>query len=131
MRRYLLDTNTVSYLLKGNDNIAQRIQAVPISSLCVSVVTEAELLFGLAKLPHAKRLHRLVKSFLQRVDVLPWDREVAVHYGKVRAKLETRGKVVAPLDLLIAAQAMSLDAILVTSDQAISNITGLKIEDWR
>ena len=73
MKRYLLDTNIVSHLIKGHPVVSQRIVKVPMASLGISVITEAELYYGLAKRPEAKRLHLVVEEFLKRVDVLPWD----------------------------------------------------------
>ncbi len=128
MTRYLLDTNTVSHLIKSHPLVARRVTQVPMASLCISAITEGELLFGLAKRPHATRLHAVVQEFLRRVDVLPWSSTES--YGAVRADLESRGKTLAPLDLLIAAQARGMDAMLVTNDQAFAHVRGLKIEDW-
>lgn len=128
--RYMLDTNTVSNLLKGHPNVAQRIVAVPITSLCISAITEGELLFGLAKRPSAERLHIAVGEFLRRADVLPWDRAVAKHYGTVRANLESHGKILSPLDLLIAAHALAVGAVLVTNDRAFGLVANLESQDW-
>lgn len=72
------------------------------------------MLFAQAKRPKARRLHRAVREFLRRVDVLPWDSAVAEHYGVVRADLARYGKTHAPLDLLIATHALSVGAVLVT-----------------
>ena len=130
MKRYMLDTNTVSHLLREHPAVARRLVAVPMASLCISAITEGELLFGLAKRPAAKQLHVAVREFLRRVDVLPWDRAAAEHYGAVRADMARQGKVLAPLDLLIATHALSVDAVLVTNDRAISQMTHLHIEDW-
>lgn len=130
MKRYLLDTNTVSHLIKGNPAVARRVVAVPMASLCISVITEGELLFGLAKRPDAKRLHLAVQEFLRRVDVLPWDSSCANHYGTVRADLERQGKILAPLDLLIAVHALRIGAVLVSNDRAFFQAADLSIEDW-
>lgn len=130
MKRYMLDTNMVSHLIKAHPAVCSRVVVVPITSLCISVITEAELQFGLAKRPDAKRLHFAVQEFLRRVDVLPWDRTISQHYGKVRVDLEPQGKSLAPLDLLIAAHAMSEGVVLVTNDSAFRQITELTIEDW-
>ena len=130
MKRYLLDTNTVSFLIKGHAGVAGRVLAVPMASLCISAITEGELLFGLAKRPDAKRLHLVVQEFLRRVEVLAWDSSVTAHYGRVGASLERQGKTLAPLDLLIASHALSLDAVLVTNDKAFSQVEGLNVEDW-
>ncbi|MBU2851080.1 type II toxin-antitoxin system VapC family toxin [Acidithiobacillus ferrivorans] len=130
MKLYMLDTNTVSHLLREHPVVTKRIVAVPMASLCISAITEGELLFGLAKRPTAKRLHVAVRQFLRRVDVLPWNSSTAEHYGIVRADMEKRGRILASLDLLIAAHALSVDAALVTNDKALSQMADLQIEDW-
>lgn len=126
----MLDTNTVSHLLREHPAVARRIVAVPMASLCISAITEGELLFGLAKRPAAKQIHVAVREFLRRVDVLPWDSTAAALYGTVRADMARQGKVLAPLDLLIATHALSVGAALVTNDHAFSQMTSLHIEDW-
>ena len=128
MTRYLLDTNTVSHLIKSHPLVSHRVKQVPMAALCISAITEGELLFGLAKRPEAVRLHVAVREFLRRVDVLPWNS--ADRYGVARADLENRGKSLAPLDLLIAAHALSVGAVLVTNDHAFAYVPGLEIEDW-
>ena len=130
MTRYLLDTNTVSYLIKGNATVARRLVDTPMVSLCISSVTEGELRFGLAKRPHAKRLHILVREFLLRIDVLSWESTTAEHYGTMRALLEQKGRTLAPLDMLIAAHALAVDAVLVTNDQSFGRVPDLRVEDW-
>lgn len=130
MTRYMLDTNTVSHLMKAHPAVTQRVVATSMASLCISAVTEGELSFGLAKRPDAKRLHLAVREFLRRVDVLPWDSTIAEHYGTVRADMERRGRILAPLDLLIAAHALSLSAVLVTNDKAFAQVVDLQVEDW-
>ena len=126
----MLDTNTVSQLLKANPAVARRVVAAPMASLCISVVTECELLFSLAKRPDAKRLHAAVRQFLLRVDVLPFDSATAEQYGAIRASMEKVGKSLSPLDLMIAAHALDAGAILVTSDRAFKQVPKLKIENW-
>ena len=130
MIRTMLDTNTVSHLIKAHPAVARRVVAAPMASLCISVVTEGELLFGLAKRPDATRLQLVVRQFLLRVDVLPWDSTAAQQYGTVRANLERQGKILAPLDLLIACHALSVGAVLVTNDHAFGQVAELQVEDW-
>lgn len=130
MKHYLLDTNMVSHLLRGQARVVQRVEAVPMASLSISAITEGELLFGLARRPEATRLQQLVQAFLRRVEVLPWDSTVAAVYGNTRAALVAQGKVIAPLDLLIATHALGSGAVLVSNDQAFRQIDGLALEDW-
>ena len=129
MTRYMLDTNMVGHLLKENPAVVRQVIAVPMADLCVSVITEGEIRFGLAKRPDATRLHRAVGEFLKRVDVLPWDRLVAAGYGPLRADMERAGRTLAPLDRLIAAHAVSARAVLVTNDRAFGLVPGLGVED--
>lgn len=126
----MLDTNTVSHLIKAHPAVARRVVAVPMASLCISSITEGELRFGLAKRPSAKQLHRIVEEFLRCVDVLPWDSVTAQRYGTVRAAMQRQGKNLGPLDLLIATHALAVGAVLVTNDQAFQQVADLHIEDW-
>jgi tRNA(fMet)-specific endonuclease VapC len=129
--RYLLDTNTVSYIIKGNrPRVRERLLRVPMAEVGISVITEAELLFGLARRPEATKLKTVVEEFLLRVEVLPWDSDAAHEYAKIRAALEGGGEPMGNLDLMIAAQALGLDLVLVSSDAVFRRVEGLKIEDW-
>ena len=78
---YLLDTNTVSFIIKGNLRVRQRLVQVPMDQIAISVVTEAELRFGLARLPGATRLRIGVEEFLLRTEILPWNSEAAKRYA--------------------------------------------------
>ncbi len=104
--------------------------AVPISALCISAITEGEIAYGLAKRPDAKRLHRITAEILKRVDVLPWGREAAAEYGRLRAMMQRGGLVLGALDLLIAAHAVSEGAVLVSNNRAVGMVAGLVVEDW-
>ncbi|MDR1850304.1 MAG: type II toxin-antitoxin system VapC family toxin [Zoogloeaceae bacterium] len=126
----MLDTNTVSHLVKSHPAVSLRITEVPMTALCISAITGGELMFGLAKVPDAKRLHQAVMEFLRRVDVLPWDSAVMTRYGSVRAAIEKQGQTLGTLDMLIAAHALETDSVLVTNDAAFSRVAGLTVEDW-
>jgi len=129
--RYLLDTNTASYVIKGNfPRVRERLLRVPMAEVGVSAVTEAELRFGVARKPGAIRLKTAVEEFLLRVEVLPWDSAAAEEYAEVRADLERTGKPMGNLDLLIAAHAISAQLVLVTHDHVFRRIKRLKVEDW-
>ena len=129
--RYLLDTNTVSYIIKGNiPRIRERLLKVPIAEVGLSVVTEAELLFGVARRPEAARLRVAVEEFLLRMEVLPWTSYAAQQYAEIRAALERKGIPMGNLDMMIAAQALAAEAILVTRDRVFQRVKGLRVEDW-
>lgn len=127
---YLLDTNTVSHLIKRHPQATQRLLALPMHSICISAITAGELAFGLAKRPEAVALKAAVHEFLQRVEVLPWDEDVAQTHGTLRAQLQSRGTPLAALDTQIAAHALHVKAVLVSSDKAFLQITPLEVEDW-
>ncbi len=130
-RRYLLDTNTASCIIKGNNPaVDRRLASVPMAQLAVSVVTEGELRFGAARLPDAARLHALIADFFLRVTILPWDSDAARRYGELRATLEREGRPMGNLDMMIGAHALALGAVLVSNDHALARIKGLKVEDW-
>jgi tRNA(fMet)-specific endonuclease VapC len=129
-RLYLLDTNTVSYLIKRHPQVTQHLLAVPMHSVCISAITAGELAFGLAKRPEAVALKAAVNEFLRRVEVLPWDAAVAQTYGALRAQMQSKGKPLAALDMQIAAHAVHMKATLISSDKAFSKIAGLNTVDW-
>jgi tRNA(fMet)-specific endonuclease VapC len=129
--RYLLDTNTVSYIIKGNrPRVREQLLRVVMAEVGISVITEAELWFGLARRPEATRLKTVVEEFLLRVEVLPWDSEAARQYLRIRAALEGGGEPMGNLDLMIAAQAVASELVLVSSDAVFRRVKGLKIRDW-
>lgn len=130
MIRYMLETNTVSLLLRQHPEVQRRVLAAPMAALRLSVITEAELLFGLAKRPAARRLALAVRELLRRVEVVAWERSAAARYGALRAGLERNGRTLAPLDLLIAAHALDRQAVLVTNDRAFEMVPGLELADW-
>ncbi len=129
--RYLLDTNTASYIIKGNiPRVRERLLKVPMSRLLISAVTEAELLYGAARKSDSVRLKTAVDEFLLRVDSLPWDSNAARRYADLRAALEISGTSMGNLDMMIAAHALAAEAILVTNDRSFRRLKNLKIEDW-
>ncbi len=130
MTRYMLDTNIVSHFVRQHQEVIQRAIALPMDDICISAITEGELLFGLIRRPDATRLNFGVQQFLNRIEVLPWGRAVAAEYAALRTSQERRGKTLAPIDLLIAAHAISAGATLVSNDSAFTQISGLSVEDW-
>jgi tRNA(fMet)-specific endonuclease VapC len=129
--RYLLDTNTASYLIKGNmPQVRERLLAVPMAEVGISVITEAELRFGVARRPAARRLAMAVEEFVLRLEVLPWSSEAAKRYAQLRADMEKKGEPMGNLDMMIAAQALAEEVVLVTHDRVFRRVKGLKSEDW-
>jgi tRNA(fMet)-specific endonuclease VapC len=132
-QRFMLDTNTVSYVIKGRPpEVRQRLTALPMNSIVISAITQAELLHGLARKGKPANLARAIQEFVLRVQVLPWDGRVAQTYGDLRASCEARGVTLDALDMMIAAHAIAAKATLITHDQAFSRVSdeGLVVEDW-
>jgi tRNA(fMet)-specific endonuclease VapC len=128
---YLLDTNICSYIIKNTyPAIRTHLLKVSMSDVFISVITEAELLFGRQKHPGNHALKTAIHEFLQRVNILPWDSDAAKHYAHLRSALELSGKPLGNMDLMIASHALSTNATLVTHDKAFRMIEKLKHVDW-
>jgi len=129
--RFLLDTNIASYVIKGNvPHVREKLVGIPMAEIGISVITEAELRFGVARRPKAAHLKLAVDEFLLRVEILPWDSKSAQHYALLRKPLEDSGTPVGNFDMMIAAQALAAGAVLVTHDRVFHRIAHLRIEDW-
>lgn len=128
MAEWMLDTNAVSALTKG---LAPRLEErLDEQAFCISVITEAELRFGLARRPINANLRRIVEQFLATANVKPWNSDCAQRYASLRTELETRGTPLAPMDLLIASHALAEDCIFVSADRAFAQVPGLRVLDW-
>ncbi len=129
--KYMLATNTASHIIKGSvPGVREKLLTIPMAQICISAVTQGELLFGVAKLPKATHLQRIVHEFLLRVDILPWDSGAAECYGTLRASQEQLGKPLGNLDMMIAAHAMAENVVLVTNDQVFKQVDYLQVQDW-
>ena len=124
----MLDTNAVSALIKNRANTLSIVLTERPS--CISVITEAELRFGLARRAVNADLRRIVENYLASVDILPWSSTSAQRYSLLRAELEALGKSLAPMDLLIASHAMAEDCTLVSADRVFTQVPGLRVFDW-
>ena len=114
---HMLDTDTASYLIKGKSPaIEARLAALVPSAVCVSVMTRAELQYGLTRLPPDHRLHLAVRQFLKLVRILPWDTDAADWYAEIRHQLISSGQPIGEMDMMIAAHALSAGAVLVTNN---------------
>jgi len=129
----MLDTNMASYVIKGTPpQVRHRLTATPSDAVVVSVVTKAELLYGVARKGNPPRLARLVDELLRRVRVLPWDDSAAEAYARVGASCAAQGITLTALDMMIATHAVATDAVLITHDTAFTHIPdgALTVEDW-
>ena len=129
IQRYMIDTNTVSYIVKGKSPAARvRLAGLQEGEIgCISIITEAELQYGLAKISNAHVLRSSLEGFFAKIQILDWGRDEALAYGRLRARQEAAGKMLRNLDLLIAAHAIAVGAVLVTNDKAFAQVAGLPV----
>jgi tRNA(fMet)-specific endonuclease VapC len=132
MLRYMLDTDICSYVMKrSQDALLRRLQKVPVSDVCVSVVTKSELLYGVEVSPRRQQDEAALNAFLNYVEVLDFPDNASSHYAQIRAQLKKSGKMIGANDLFIAAHARSLGLTLVTHNtQEFRRVNRLAIEDW-
>ena len=128
--RYLLDTDSVSYALRGHGDVAERIKKHRPSELCMSAITLAELRFG-ADRKGSRKLHGLIDVLAAAIEVAPFDERAAAEFGRVGSILAERGTPIGELDGLIAAHAVALRCTLVTNNtRHFSKVPGLSSENW-
>ena len=132
MARYMLDTDTCSYIMKrSNQTVVKRLRAVPVTEICISVITKSELLYGVEVSPHRLQDATAMHAFLPHVVVLEFTDDAAAHYAQIRADLKKRGQMIGANDLFIAAHARSLGLRLITNNIAeFSRVNGLILENW-
>ena len=126
---FLLDTNTVSYYLRGDARVVKHIQALEPRDLAISAVTVMELRYGAAR-RRAPRLTAAIDAVLGALTVLPFDTAAAERAGAVRAALEAKGVALGLADSQIAGQALAAGATLVSSDAAFRRVPGLPVRNW-
>jgi len=128
----MLDTDTCSYIMKrSNPAVLRRLQAVPVSDVCMSVITKSELLYGVDVSPRRTQDAGALAAFLPYVEVLDFPDAAALHYAEIRADLKKRGALIGANDLFIAAHARCLGLTLVTNNTAeFERVKGLTLENW-
>ena len=129
--QFLLDTNILIAMSKQRLGLADRLDGIPADAILLSSVVVAEIEYGIAKSGRRQHNRRVFDSLLSGFRVLPCDAAAARLYGPIRAQLEKRGRLIGPYDLMIAAHAQSLDAVLVTDNtKEFDRVAGLKTENW-
>jgi tRNA(fMet)-specific endonuclease VapC len=130
MPEYMLDTDTVSFALRGQGGVAARLLEHRPSELRISAITLAELRYG-ADARRSRRLHRLISTFVEAIEVVAFDQAAAGRFGVVAAVLARRGEPIGTFDTLIAAHALSLRLTFVTNNtRHFTRVPGLATENW-
>ena len=127
--RYMLDTNAASTLIRGRVGAALQ-SLLAERDACISVITEAELRFGVTRRPDATRLAKAVEVFLRYIPSLPWTSTTAQAYAELRTRMETQGIGLSAMDLLIATHALAENCTLISADRAFAQVPGLRVLDW-
>jgi len=130
--KYLLDTNTCIYVInKKSQAIVERIRKKKPEDVAVSSITLAELEYGVSRSQYPDRNRVALLQFLFPFMIVDFDQMAAQEYGTIRTKLESVGKPIGPMDMLIAAQAKALNLIVVTNNEKeFKRVEGLRIENW-
>ncbi len=130
--KYLLDTNVCIYIINKKPLTAiERIREKQIDEIAISTVTIAELEYGVERSKHASQNRVALLQFLIPFSKLDFDQEAALAYGRIRHHLESKGTPIGPMDLLLAAQALSHGLILVTNNEKeFRRIESLQVENW-
>ena len=130
MTRFMLDTDTVSFALRGHGNVGAELARRAPSELCVSAITVAELRFG-ADRRRSKKIHAAIQAFVSAVQVMPFDVAAADRFGAVATALADSGVPIGQMDTLIASHALAVTAILVTNNQKhFAKVRGLHLDNW-
>lgn len=132
MPRYMLDADTCSYIMKrSNDAVLKRLQKVPLSDVCISVITKSELLYGVELSPRRQQDDAALSALLRYLEVLDFPDKASSHYARIRAELKAAGKMIGANDLFIAAHARGLGLILVTNNtREFRRVRDLTTENW-
>lgn len=126
----MLDTDTVSFALRGQGNVGAQILDHRPSELCVSAITVAELRYGTSR-RKSSRLDQLVDNFIGNIAVMPFDETCANNFGRIASALTEKGTPIGDLAALIASHAMTLGIVLVTNNvKHFSRVPGLKVANW-
>jgi tRNA(fMet)-specific endonuclease VapC len=126
----MLDTDSVSYAIRGFGEVAARIVQHHPSEICVSALTVAQLRFG-ADRRHSRKLHRLIDALTANISVEPFDGMCAAHFGVIASELAERGSPIGDFDALIASHAFALKVTLVTNNEKhFRRVRGLNVVNW-
>jgi len=129
---YLLDTNICIYIIKKKPaEVFEKFKNLTIGDVGISSITLAELQYGIEKSSNSDKNREALEKFLTPIEIIDYDYDATVEYGKIRVELEKKGIPIGSLDMLIASHAKSLDVILVTNNvREFQRISGLRIENW-
>jgi tRNA(fMet)-specific endonuclease VapC len=129
---FLIDTNICIYIMNKRPlKVIHRFKNIEVGQICISTITVSELSYGASKSNPQKQNFKRLEEFLAPFEIIPYSQSASKYYGEIRSQLESQGNVIGPLDLLIAAHALSENLILVTNNKKeFKRIKSLKVENW-
>lgn len=131
MLKYLLDTNICIYTIKNRPDSVRKTFIARDGQMCVSTITQMELIYGAEKSAAVDRNLKDVEGFLARLEIKDFDSAAAAHTGQIRAELANAGTPIGPYDQMIAGHARSLGLIVVTNNVSeFSRVPGVRVENW-
>ena len=127
----MLDTSIVVYTMKNRPPRVRHAFKRHSGQMAVSTVTLGELIYGAEKSTSPERNLSDIERLAAHLEVLPFDRPAATHFGQLRAELAGAGRPVGPYDRMIAGHARSLGLVLVTNNvREFERVPGLRIDNW-
>lgn len=129
---FLIDTNICIHIMnKRPIEVIHRFKGMEVGQIGISTITVSELSYGASKSNLRKQNFKRLEEFLAPFEIIPYNQNAAKYYGEIRSQLETQGNIIGPLDLLIAAHALSENLTLVTNNEKeFERIKSLKVENW-
>lgn len=132
MGKFILDTDTCIYWLKGNERIEKKIIQAGLANIFITVITECELFYGAFKSSKKEKNLSVIRELKKKIQVLHTTNGIPYIYGKLKSDLESKGRLIDDADLLIASISLSNNITLVTNNvEHFRRIPGLKIENWK
>lgn len=132
MTHYMFDTDMCSYIIREHPaSVLKHFKKLDMGQLCISIVSYAELIYGVERSSSKKINRPIIDNFSKHLSVLSWGTDAAEHYAVIRTNLEWGGTPIGAMDMMIAAHALSLNAILVSNNQKhFKKVKDLKLENW-
>jgi len=129
---FLIDTNICIYIINDHPpEVVQKFREIGVGNICISSITVSELQYGAYKSKQIKKNLKRLDEFLRPFEILAYDETASNYYGKIRSDLENQGNVIGPLDMLIAAHALSENLTLITNNEKEFNrVKSLKVKNW-
>ncbi|OPX35891.1 MAG: VapC toxin family PIN domain ribonuclease [Desulfobacteraceae bacterium 4484_190.1] len=130
--KYLIDTNICIYIMnKRPTGIIHKFKQFDVGEIGVSTITVSELQYGVSKSKNRRLNKQRIEEFLFPLEILPYDEIASTIYGDIRVQSEKRGEPIGPLDLLIAAHALSRNLVLISNNEKeFKRVKNLKVENW-